>query len=299
MPPPKSKKAPAKATEAPSKDTGKEKTIPNSRKRIVKNGNANSTSAGSGTAVDSERKSLFGDWTGKTPSTLLYEHCQKNQWEKPLFEVGRTKDGFVSTVTLGKHNKKTSQVDTVKMSPPFLFMPTGMEARHVAATYVLHRINSHMPMYRIMPPDHRDLWLNFDKEKTKQTEWMYSPDPFNARPPEPKRQNLVDRTISKESENRSVPMPESKTFGDKPRDDEDIPEKIRKYWESLPLVHMSADNRSFVENVIREQSRYYPLVSKHPLAERSNSKFCSTFALVSRPAFEDRRGEKANQECAL
>lgn len=265
MPTPKSKKAPAKTAEGPSKDTVKEKSNQNIKKRIVKNGNANSSSAGSGTAVESERKSLFGDWTGKTPTSLLYEHCQKNQWEKPLFEVGRTKEGYVSTVVLGKHNKKTSQIDTVKMSTPFLFMPTGAEAKHVAATYVLHRVNSRMPMYRILPPEHRDYWFNFDKEKTKQNEWMYSSDPFNARPPEPKRQNLVDRTISKESENRSVPMPEIKIFGDKPRDDAEMPEQLRKYWESLPLVHMSADKRSFVENVIRDQSRYYPLFQEEPL----------------------------------
>ncbi|CAO3668843.1 unnamed protein product [Umbelopsis ramanniana] len=158
------------------------------------------------------------------------------------------------------------------MSPPFLFMPTAFEARHVAATYVLHRVNSHMPMYRILPPQHREMWLNLDKEKTKQNEWMYSADPFSARPPEPKRQNLVDRSISKESENRSVPMPVSKTFGEKPREDADVPENIRKYWESLPLVHMNADNRSFVENVIRDQSRYYPLFQDEPLKTDAEKK---------------------------
>ncbi|KAH8547643.1 P-loop containing nucleoside triphosphate hydrolase protein [Umbelopsis sp. PMI_123] len=271
--PPKSKKAPVKVSEPPGKDTAKDRPNHGPKKRIVKNGNANSNSAGSGpTAVESERKSLFGDWTGKTPSTLLYEHCQKSQWEKPLFEVGRTKEGFVSTIVLGKHNKKTSQVDTVKMSPPFLFSPTAVEARHVAATYVLHRVNSHMPMYRILPPQHRDMWFNFDKEKTKQTEWMYSSDPFNARPSEPKKQNLVDRSISKDSESRSVPMPVSKTFGDRPREDADIPEAVRKYWESLPLVHMNADNRSFVENVIRDQSKYYPLFQDEPLKTNAEKK---------------------------
>ena len=28
---------------------------------------------------------LFGSWTGKTPATLLYEHCRQKGWEKPIF----------------------------------------------------------------------------------------------------------------------------------------------------------------------------------------------------------------------
>ena len=30
---------------------------------------------------------LFGSWTGKTPASLLYEHCQKQGWEKPIFNI--------------------------------------------------------------------------------------------------------------------------------------------------------------------------------------------------------------------
>jgi len=50
-------------------------------------------------------------------------------------------DGHSFLVTLRRHNKKTSQVDSVRLEPhpPFL-MPTALEARHWGATYALYRV---------------------------------------------------------------------------------------------------------------------------------------------------------------
>lgn len=31
--------------------------------------------------------SLFGNWTGKTPLSLLYEHNQRQDWVKPIIHV--------------------------------------------------------------------------------------------------------------------------------------------------------------------------------------------------------------------
>lgn len=187
----------------------------------------------------------------------------------------RSKQGFIGTVQLGKRNKKTAQIQTVTLTPPTdstgnFHQPTALEARHLAATYALHRVNSHMPMHRVLPPQHRDLWHQFENLKTKQTEWMYTPDPFNAQPNTPavKKENAVDRRPTKESANAAVPMPRMLAM-DKVDDHHQhrgggggaIDEKLRKYWESLPAVHMSSENRSLVEDVVKKSNIAYQPVS--------------------------------------
>ncbi|KAI1317057.1 hypothetical protein EDD11_009040 [Mortierella claussenii] len=53
-----------------------------------------STKSGKAAALDEPpapqiSKAVFPGWTGKTPSSLLHEHCQKLDWEKPTFDVVR------------------------------------------------------------------------------------------------------------------------------------------------------------------------------------------------------------------
>ena len=36
---------------------------------------------------DDVKKSIFGNWTGKTPVTLLNEYCQKQHWQKPEYQM--------------------------------------------------------------------------------------------------------------------------------------------------------------------------------------------------------------------
>ena len=92
-----SKKSKSKTPVAPPPAPTKK---PVGRKGIVKHGNA-----GSNKPSDDEpapQRSIFGDWTGKTPMSLLHEHCQKSNWEKPGFDIKRQKDGFLGTVTLSQ-----------------------------------------------------------------------------------------------------------------------------------------------------------------------------------------------------
>ncbi|KAI7859753.1 P-loop containing nucleoside triphosphate hydrolase protein [Circinella umbellata] len=271
MPPKKSKKT---ETPAPS-NQGKK---PNGgRKNIVKSGNAGSNKNINDQAPTPEKKSIFGDWTGKTPVSLLHEHCQKQGWEKPSFDMARKKQGFIGTVQLGKRNKKTAQIQTVSLTPPSeqtdLCLPTPLEARHLAATFALHRINSHMPMYRVLPPQHRDYWQRFDQLKTKENAWQYVPDPFGVQPPSTTmKKNNVDRRITKESVNAAVPMSQqsSRMAADQLEEEEEedhkrkrptnnsaLDEKLRKYWESLPAVHMSSENRELVEDVVKKSNIVY------------------------------------------
>ncbi|KAI9264369.1 hypothetical protein BDA99DRAFT_55321 [Phascolomyces articulosus] len=276
MPPKKSKK-----TETPPPPSNQGKRGNGGRKNIVKSGNAGSNKNPNEQPSD-QKKSIFGDWTGKTPVSLLHEHCQKQGWEKPTFDMGRRKQGFIGTVQLGKRNKKTAQIQTITLTPPAttqtdLCLPTALEARHLAATFALHRINSHMPMYRVLPPQHRDYWQRFEQLKTKENAWQYVPDPFGVQPPAPTKRSDDSRRITKDSINAAVPMSQqsSRMAADQLKEEEDeeeenrrkrptnntaLDEKLRKYWESLPAVHMSSENRELVEDVVKKSNIVYQTV---------------------------------------
>ncbi|CAO3615276.1 unnamed protein product [Cunninghamella blakesleeana] len=121
----------------------------------------------------------------KTPLSMLSEHCQKQGWEKAIIDVKRESNnkGHVATVRLSKRNKKTAQLQTISLTPPDLYLPTAAEAKHAAATFALHRVNSHTNMHLVLPPQFRELWRQFESLKTSTNSWQYTPDPFNAQPP--------------------------------------------------------------------------------------------------------------------
>lgn len=182
--------------------------------------------------------------------------------------MSKTKNGFIGTVQLGKRNKKTAQIQTLHLRPPNeCALPTALEARHLAATFALHRVNSHMPMHRVLPPQFRDYWHQFETYKTKNNAWQYAPDPFAAQPPQPKA-TTADKRPVKEHASAAVPLPQSsntknstqKTTSTRPKA---VDERTLKYWESLPVVHMSTDNRELVEQVIKNSNVIYQKVVKY------------------------------------
>ncbi|RCH81261.1 hypothetical protein CU098_004984, partial [Rhizopus stolonifer] len=256
------KNKPSKATQpAPGKKSS-------GKRGIVKNGNA-----GANATEDKpvpQRSTIFGDWTGKTPVSLLHEHCQKSNWEKPEFEIKKQKDNYIGQVTLSQRNKKTAQMQTVVFTTPSEFhLPTSMEAKHLAATYALHRVKSHMPLHRVLPPQHRDYWRQFDALKTAANAWQYEPDPFTAHAPinAPKKNRSLP---SKEHAASAVPMPTMQARMDQVKVREpEMDEKMRKYWQSLPSVQMGSENRELAERVIKKSKiAYQPLPRKHSKEER-------------------------------
>ncbi|KAI8981960.1 P-loop containing nucleoside triphosphate hydrolase protein [Mycotypha africana] len=248
------------------------------KRNIVKSGNANSSKSKDADKPPVQYSSIFGTWTGKTPVSLLHDHCQKSNWEKPEYDIKRcnTKDSngpaYLGTVKLSQRNKKTAQMQTVTFTPPAeCALPTSAEAKHLAATYTLHRILSHMSMHRVLPPQHRDYWRQFETYKSSANQWQYDPDPFNAHAPTApvKKQRQVP---SKEHANAAVPMPTltSSSASSKKRGAGDtvmIDEKLRREWENLPAVHMTAENRDLVERVLkRSKLSYQP--AKHTAQEK-------------------------------
>lgn len=233
----------------PAKPTGK--------KGIVKNGNAGSKKKEED-APQPSRALLFGGWTGKTPVSLLHEHVQKQNWEKPEFDIKKLKDGYLGTVTLSQRNKKTAQMQTVAFTPPKeLVLPSSIEAKHLAATYALHRVKSHVSMHQVLPPEHRDYWRQFEAAKNASNAWQYEPDPFKAHAPTaPLKKN---RSLpSKEHAASAVPMPSLARMDQEEKQREpEMNEKMRKYWESLPSVQMGLENRDLVEQVVKRSSIAY------------------------------------------
>ncbi|KAI8083455.1 P-loop containing nucleoside triphosphate hydrolase protein [Thamnidium elegans] len=241
---------------------------PAGKRGIVKNGNAGTKSAATDDTPAPQR-SIFGDWTGKTPVSLLHEHCQKANWEKPEFDIKRRKDGYFGTVTLSQRNKKTAQMQTVTFSSPDeLVLPSSIEAKHLAATYSLHRIKSELPLYRVLPPEHRDYWKHFDQLKNANNSWMYTNDPFNAHAPI-KAERKKRSVPTKEHASSAVPMPsQSHAKMDQVKEPE-MTDKMRKDWENLPAVQMDAENRELVERVVKKSTiAYQPLTRKHTKEER-------------------------------
>lgn len=131
-----------------------------------------------------------GQWTGKLPAQLLNEHAQKMKWERveyPSKPFGREPDQkWVSSVVLARRNPKTKEIERVKFDPPAERVekqPTQLEARHLAATYGMHRILSHRNMKMMLPPLHRDLWVKLDEDKANakpHEAYKWSEDPWAA-----------------------------------------------------------------------------------------------------------------------
>ncbi|GEQ72968.1 hypothetical protein JCM33374_g6656 [Metschnikowia sp. JCM 33374] len=109
----------------------------------------------------------FG-WTGKLPATLLYEHCNKQKWNKVIFDMRKTSKGFIGIVDLSWENPKTKQVIHVKWSPETDLLPpreTTNEARHFAATYAMYRLNYVKNLKMVLPSIFRDYWSDMDAKR--------------------------------------------------------------------------------------------------------------------------------------
>ncbi|KAF9931340.1 hypothetical protein BGZ67_005385 [Mortierella alpina] len=219
-------------------------------------------------AAPEPARSIFPGWTGKTPSSLMHEHCQKMGWEKPTFDVKRTPRGFVSTVVLGKRNKKTGQIETASFTLQDNFKPTAVEARHYGATYALHRVNSHKSLMMVLPPGPRDLWSQLDGEKAKagsSEQHLYLADPFISQAAKLQHQQQQHQQALQEKararaatptkENQEVTVQHGPSeyasrsaFGDQSNDSQ-----IKKNWDKLPMVHMNQEMRAEVEDVVKKQ----------------------------------------------
>lgn len=147
---------------------------------------------------------------------------------------------------------------------------TVLEARHIAATYTLHRIASHKNLKMILPGEHKALWSKLDdiKKASPEKAYQYVEDPFQAdRDFKAKRQEIeksknsekgrkateiksimrsVKETISDEKSTASGAVADGTESGDK---NQQPPAKRVRFNK---ILTMSKDGRTAVEQLIKK-----------------------------------------------
>jgi ATP-dependent RNA helicase DHX57 len=203
-----------------------------------------------------DTRTLIGgaSWTGKLPVNLLSEHCQKQKWNKPEYNMTRISQGFISNVILSAKNPKTGEVTilpTIEISyshRPDVAEPTAVEARHFAAAYALFRISSMKNTHMMLPPKYKDLWKGLFTDLKKEDvghgkAWLYEADPFaaikakeDAEKAKAKKQEEEEKLKAKQAENPSLSLSAPKS----------------RAWERAPGVDMGKKVRFDVESLIRK-----------------------------------------------
>ncbi|KAJ2077672.1 helicase [Coemansia sp. RSA 988] len=194
----------------------------------------------------STAQELFGKWTGKTAVVLLNEFVQKAGWRRVDYSMRGGNGGFQCIVRLTREEKRqTTTVDfrpTSTASTPQRHA-TALEARHVAATFALHRLRSNTNMHMMLPPAHRNYWLELEqqrKDSGTSAAWKYAADPFAAQTAH--EQQVQEKT--RERERRSQAKEEG-------RNEDLLGPGQKRRWEELPEVRMCEKSRELVEQVVR------------------------------------------------
>ncbi|KAL6453004.1 hypothetical protein SBY92_000349 [Candida maltosa Xu316] len=202
----------------------------------------------------------FG-WTGKLPVTLLNEHCQKQKWGKCQYDMSKKSNGFVGIVTLTWENPKTKELISIKYYPDYEPKATTNEARHMVATYVLHRINYIKNMKMLLPIIFRDYWTKLEEDRVKilkenkeAHDRKYNVNPFTVylqqREFEEKREK--ERKIKEQNELKvKKPTISLGTSTTKLPSSSKTRKFPRKVWENAPFVDIPSDIRSSIEHSIR------------------------------------------------
>ncbi|RKO87078.1 P-loop containing nucleoside triphosphate hydrolase protein, partial [Blyttiomyces helicus] len=167
--------------------------------------------------------------TGKTPVSLLHEHCAKLGWNKPQYNSGRAPAGFQCRITISRKDLKTRSTRQITMFQAGKVYATDQESKHYAATYVLHRVGSHLSTNLLLPPIFKTFWRELDAVKAEtdrsKAQFEYHPDPFLA-------EDQLSKTAKVQLAEKAVA-------------------EARENDATFPVVHMTAEHRAMVEELLR------------------------------------------------
>lgn len=216
-----------------------------------------------------------GQWTGKLPSQLLNEHAQKMKWERveyPVKSFGKEPEQqWVSWVILARRNPKTKEIEKVRFDPPLdrvAKQPTQVEARNLAATYGLHRVLSHRNMKMMLPPLHRDLWIELDADKAAakpHEQYKWNEDPWQAakdRDQSKKEFDLERQQIAERRERNKIALEAQREAEQHGNHDQNSSEQAQQGPKPIKRVkfnntlNMSRKIRSVIEKIIRENNGF-------------------------------------------
>jgi ATP-dependent RNA helicase DHX57 len=212
---------------------------------------------------------------------LLSEHCQKQHWEKPDYEIRKTQEGFSVLISLSAKDEKTQEIvklDSFKIPPShkhLVMRDTALEARHAAATYALFRVCSMQNKHMIMPPDYKDLWKEFQGLKTQDVRdgkgWMYSPDPFRTLKEREEEKLAAERErkrkeLALEQEKAKVlPGAQGLALRSNTPDSSGGSTHRTKIWTNAPKIEMGKRTRGKLESLIRTGAKWNPYGVQIPL----------------------------------
>ncbi|KAF9881960.1 helicase associated domain-containing protein [Colletotrichum karsti] len=214
-------------------------------------------------------KQIIGgsSWTGKLPLNLFNEFCQKQQWEKPVYDVRKTPEGYACFVTIAAKDPKTRELTTLdpfKIHPDFKHLvtrPTALEARHCAATYALFRVCSMQNKHTVLPPDYKSLWKDFQEIKKQDVKdgkgWMYDADPFKT---------LKDRQDAKAAAEKKRKEAEAAKERAKSKpgasglvvNNGPGGSNVMKGWTQAPKIEMGKRSRTQIEALIQKYVVWNP-----------------------------------------
>ncbi|ODQ64835.1 P-loop containing nucleoside triphosphate hydrolase protein [Nadsonia fulvescens var. elongata DSM 6958] len=285
-----------------------------------------------------------GSWTGKLPSTLLHEHCQKLKWGRVEYEMKHTKEGFIAHPVLQHINPQTKETTTITYRPsftgPFSVPPaeTALEARHFGSTFALHRIASHKNLSMVLPGEHKTLWNKWEKarkdglkDKTVNSD-QFVADPFVAKWDKDKNEAAEKKRREKEAEaaQRSQkpeivlsimkPSTTKKVKDDKEKKsssrlDSEPKDSLNhlvstapvkpftnqhkiKPWDNAPIVKMSREMRSCVEELIKKNHKWQHAAHKLSVDKESSAGFKKVNRLLIDLGFRASHVEEALEWCA-
>ncbi|KAF3811422.1 putative ATP-dependent RNA helicase ucp12 [Colletotrichum gloeosporioides] len=248
-------------------------------------------------------KQIIGgsSWTGKLPVNLFNELCQKQQWEKPVYDVRKTPEGYACFVTIAAKDLKTRELTTLdpfKIHPDFKHLvtrPTALEARHCAATYALFRVCSMQNKHTVLPPDYKSLWKDFQEIKKQDVKdgkaWMYDADPFKTLKD---RQDAKAAAEKKRKEAEAAkeraktrPGASSLVIGNGPGG-----ANMMKGWTEAPKIEMGKRSRTQIEALIQKYVVWNPNKVQMSAAMRK-----SIIDELSKLAFRRSHVEEATEIC--
>lgn len=104
----------------------------------------------------------------------------------------------------------------------------------MAAVYALHRVNSHVPMERVLPPDFRNYWISLDKLKKEDTQGLW---------PAPGADPFVPQ---------SKPSAEEENLKQQAQAQRQLEKQQREDSINLPTIQLSEEHRQTIEKLIKQ-----------------------------------------------
>ncbi|KAE8146345.1 P-loop containing nucleoside triphosphate hydrolase protein [Aspergillus avenaceus] len=215
-------------------------------------------------------------WTGKLPVNMLSEHCQKQKWEKPEYTMGKTPEGYMSSVILKRVDPKTRETTILPpVRPPpshkhLAAQPTALEARHFAAAFALYRVCNMRNLHMMLPPAYKKLWKeDFAEIKTAESRegkgWMYEADPFLAKQERESAAADLEKKRKEREKNQAKAKEPTIDLGLGSSGDN----KGKRIWSQAPKVDLGNKVRRELENLLQQHTIWNPYSVQIPPSERN------------------------------